>query len=117
MQCYGMQRLKQDGIEKIWLENEGNVAFISKQYKVSCSMVYSAMREHCKYEGKDYESFLRRPHKPHKSYVRKSMEIRKKPSSSFEECIMYISDLLNSDEDNDFFKAIDLLIIQVEKEF
>lgn len=117
MPSEGMQCLKHDGIENVWLENNGYVAIISKRYNVNCSSVYSAMRKHCEQGGKIYRSFLRQPHKPHKQHVIVRRGVTKTTELSFTECISHISYLIKSEKDEDLLEAIDLLIQQVEKEF
>ena len=113
-------------IEEVWLENAGDVACISNQCGISQGMVYYRMRKYCYKNGKDYQSYLRHPHKPHKPYERHVYKTQKSALEKIhrkepilvknEEDESYISELLNSSNDDDVIAGINLLIRKIEKE-
>lgn len=115
-------------IEEVWLENAGDVACISNQCGISQGMVYYTMRKYCYKNGKDYQSYLRHPHKPHKPYERHVYKKQKSASlgriqrkeyiltKTSEEMSEQVSELLKSSSSKDILAGIDLLIRMVEKE-
>ena len=115
-------------IEEVWLENAGDVACISNQCGISQGMVYYTMRKYCYKNGKDYQSYLRHPHKPHKPYERHVYKTQKSASlgrihrkeyiltKTSEEMSEQVSELLKSSSSKDILAGIDLLIRMVEKE-
>lgn len=115
-------------IEEVWLENAGDVACISNQCGISQGMVYYTMRKYCYKNGKDYQSYLRHPHKPHKPYERHVYKTQKSASlgriqrkeyiltKTSEEMSEQVSELLKSSSSKDILAGIDLLIRMIEKE-
>ena len=97
------QRLRQDGIQRVWERYGGDTAYIAKLYGVSQSFVYKSLRIHCINTKQDYQSFLRFPHKPHilkiKGVKRKvklgtfGKKMKFRPSRNFLEAVKIDSDI------------------------
>ena len=113
-----VDRLINNDIEKIWLENDRDTEAISKKYNTSPGTVYGAMRKYCSMTGKRYLDYLRQPHKKHKKHVFTVSPKRNIPIGlkSSEEEIAYIGELLRSRNDGDVLEGINLLISKIEKE-
>lgn len=62
-------------IEEVWLENEGDVARISNKCGISKRTVYHKMKKYCNKNGKNYQSYLRHPHKQHERHVFKTKKV------------------------------------------
>ena len=60
-----LARLRQDGIEEVWEKYQRDAVYVAKIYDVHYTSVYSALRRYCIENNKNYQSFLRCPHKPH----------------------------------------------------
>lgn len=60
-----LARLRQDGVEKVWEKYERDAIYIAKIYGVHYTSVYNCLRSYCIENGKNYQRFLRQPHKPH----------------------------------------------------
>lgn len=54
-----------ENIENIWRRHNGDAYLIARMYGISPSSVYRILREYCKDNNKNYQAYLRYPHKPH----------------------------------------------------
>lgn len=116
-----VDRLINNDIEKIWLENDRDTEAISKKYNTSTGTVYGAMRKYCSMTGKRYPDYLRQPHKRHKKHKKHVFTVSPKRNTpiglkSSEEEMAYIGELLRSRNDGDVLEGINLLISKIEKE-
>lgn len=59
------QKLRQDGIIKVWRRYSEDAYEIAKTYGVSASAVYGLLREYCKANNLNYKNLLRHPKKPY----------------------------------------------------
>lgn len=126
-----------ENIETIWRRYGGDAYYIAKLYQISSSSVYRILRQYCKDNNKNYQAYLRYPHKNHvmrngkvvrvKSVKKRAegekhstFKIKKKTTNRIpqafivDEELEYISELLRSSCHTDVIEGADLMLVFIE---